>query len=294
MRLRLDQLREQTVIYKLTRDYLRRIHGDEAQRADLRLFQQVRQIVERWYEEKLMVVGEDDPIYKRLVIYEDPQPVVESINRGIVAQAAEHERVLPILNHYNPQGSTRHVFGRTSRKTWPTKKSHVNLVVADTDTWEQIAAKTLEKLPAVESYVKNAFLDFRIPYISGGKERSYLPDYLIRLRTSKLRTGNLILEISGFNQDKELKRWAVRERWLPAVNNARSQLGLPPWYFAEITDIADIKPALTLAIRRIVEEIDAAPDTLGEALRLLASLPDDFYLDGREDPPLFEQREPFE
>jgi len=52
MRLRLDQLREQTVIYKLTRDYLRRIHGDEAQRADLRLFQQVRQIVERWYEEK--------------------------------------------------------------------------------------------------------------------------------------------------------------------------------------------------------------------------------------------------
>lgn len=294
MRLRLDELREQTVIYKLTRDYLRRIHGDEAQRADLRLFQQVRQIVERWYEEKLMVVGEDDPIYKRLVIYEDPQPVVESINRGIVAQAAEHERVLPILNHYNPQGSTRLVFGRTSRKTWPTKKSHVNLVVADTDTWEQIAAKTLEKLPAVESYVKNAFLDFRIPYISGGKERSYLPDYLIRLRTSKLRTGNLILEISGFNQDKELKRWAVRERWLPAVNNARSQLGLPPWYFAEITDIADIKPALTLAIRRIVEEIDAAPDTLGEALRLLASLPDDFYLDGREDPPLFEQREPFE
>ncbi len=86
----------------------------------------------------------------------------------------------------------------------------------------------------------------------------------------------------------------MRERWLPAVNNARSQLGLPPWYFEEITDIDDIKPALTQAIRRIVSEIDAAPDTLGEALRLLATLPDDFYLEGREDPPLFEQREPFE
>jgi type III restriction enzyme len=49
MRLKLEELRDQTVIYKLTRDYLRRIHGDEAQRADLRLFQQVRQIVERWY-----------------------------------------------------------------------------------------------------------------------------------------------------------------------------------------------------------------------------------------------------
>lgn len=294
MRLKLDELRDQTVIYQLTRDYLRRVHGDEAQRADLRLFQQVRHIVERWYDEKLKVVGEDDLIFKRLVIYEDPQPVVESINRGIVAHASERERVLPILNHYNPQGSTRHVFGHTSRKTWPTKKSHVNLVVADTDTWEQIAAKTLERIPAVESYVKNAFLGFQIPYISGGKERRYLPDYLIRLRTPKLRSAHLIVEITGFNQDKELKRWAVRERWLPAVNNARNRLGLPPWYFEEITDIEDIKPALTQAIRRIVDEIDAAPDTLGEALRLLATLPDDFYLEGREDPPVFEQREPFE
>ena len=294
IRLKLDEVRDQTVIYQLTRDYLWRIHGDAAQRADLRLFQQVRQIVERWYEEKLKVVGEDDPIYKRLVIYEDPQPVVESINRGIVAQAAESERVLPILNHYNPQGSTRHVFGHTSRKTWPTKKSHVNLVVADTDTWEQIAARTLEKIPAVESYVKNAFLGFHIPYLSGGKERTYLPDYLIRLRTPKLRTAQLILEITGFNQDKELKRWAVRERWLPAVNNARGKLGLPPWYFEEIADIENIKPALTQAIRRIVEEVDAAPDSLVEILDLLASLPDDFYPDGRHDTAAFEQREPFE
>jgi hypothetical protein len=42
MRLKLDELRDQAVIYKLTRDYLRRIHGDDAQRNDLRLFQQVR------------------------------------------------------------------------------------------------------------------------------------------------------------------------------------------------------------------------------------------------------------
>jgi hypothetical protein len=106
--------------------------------------------------------------------------------------------------------------------------------------------------------------------------------------------ANLILEITGFNQDKELKRWAVRERWLPAVNNARDKLGLPAWYFEEIADIEDIKPALTQAIRRIVDEIDAAPDSLVEILDLLASLPDDFYPDGRHDSAAFEQREPFE
>jgi len=293
LRAKLETLRDQQVIYKLTKDYLLRVHDDK-QRNDLRLFQQVKTIVGQWYHQKLKIKGEDDPIYKRLVIYDDPQPIVESINRGIVAHATERERVLPILNHYNPVGSTAHVFGHTSRKTWPTKKSHVNLVVADTETWEQIAAKTLEKIPAVESYVKNAFLGFTIPYIDHGKERDYLPDYLVRLRTPKLREAMLLLEITGFNKDKELKRWAVNERWLPAVNNARSKLGLAPWYFAEIDDIDDIKPALTRTVGNIVDEIDAAPDTLGEALRLLASLPQDFYLEGREDPPIYEQREPFE
>jgi type III restriction enzyme len=284
LRAELDALRDQQVIYKLTKDYLLRVH-DKKQRNDLRLFQQVKTIVGQWYEQKLKVKGEDDPIYRRLIIYDDPQPIVESINRGIVAHASERERVLPILNHYNPLGSTAHVFGHTSKKTWPTKKSHINLVVADTDTWEQIAAKTLEKIPAVESYVKNAFLGFSVPYIDKGKERNYLPDYLVRLRTPKLREAMLLLEITGFNKDKELKRWAVNERWLPAVNNARKRLGLSPWYFAEIDDIEDIKPRLTKTIQRIVDEIDAAPDTLGEALRLLASLPDDFYPDGRHDPP---------
>lgn len=294
LRLKLEEVRDQEVLYHLTKEYLRRVHGDEASRADMRLFARAKAIVTRWYEEKLELVGESDPVYKRLVKYEPIQAVVESINRGIIAHAAEHDRVLPVLNHYNPQGSTAHVFGHTAKNTWATKKSHVNLVVADTDTWEQIAAKTLEKLPQVESYVKNAFLGFAIPYIANGKERDYLPDYLIRLRTPKLRSANLLLEITGLNKDKELKRWYVRERWLPAVNNARDKLGLAPWYFEEITDIENIKPALEKAIKRIVEEIDAAPDTVGEALRLLASLPDDFYIEGREDPPIFEQREPFE
>ena len=261
LRARLEDLRDQQVLYTLTKEYLLRVH-DEKQRHDLRLFQQVKTIVGQWYEQKLKLKGETDPLYKRLIIYDDPQPIVESINRGIVAHAAETERVLPILNHYNPLGTTAHVFGHTSKKTWPTKKSHINLVVADTDAWEQIAAKTLERIPAVESYVKNAFLGFAIPYIQGGKEREYLPDYLVRIRHANGETANLILEITGFNKDKELKRWAVRERWLPAVNNMRQKLGLAPWHFAEITDIDDIKPALERIVGDIVAEIDArAADT---------------------------------
>ncbi len=285
MRVRLEDKRDQEVIYKLTAEYLKRHQGDAFGRADMRLFANARRIVEQWYNEKLEVVGESSSIYKRLVVHENMQAVTENINLGIVAHASERERVLPLFNHYQPEGSTRHVFGHTAKKTFPTKKSHVNLVVADTDTWEQVAAKTLEKLPAVESYVKNAFLGFSIPYTQAGKERQYVPDYLIRLRTPKLREASLLLEITGFNKDKELKRWYVNERWLPSVNNVREKQGLPPWYFVEITDIDNIKPALEKAIGAIVDEVDSAPDTIGEALRLLASLPDDFYIEGREDPP---------
>ena len=285
LRLKLEDIRDQEVIYTLTKEYLRRMHGDDSARPDMRLFARAKAIVTRWYGENIELVGETDPVFRRLVKYESMQAVAENINLGVVAHAAEHNRVLPILNHYNPEGSTAHVFGHTAKKTFPTRKSQVNLVVADTDVWEQVAAKTLEKLQAVESYVKNAFLGFAIPYVSDGKQRNYLPDYLVRIRTPKLRRANLLLEITGFNQDKSLKRWTVRERWLPAVNNAREKLGLAPWYFEEIEDIENIKPLLEKAIQRIVEEVDTPPDTLGEALRLFAELPDDFYIEGREDKP---------
>lgn len=258
MRVKLEDMRDQHVIYKLTAEYLKRqqSRGDDLARADLRLFTQARRIVEQWYASKLELVGEADLIFKRAVIYEDMQGISESINLGVVAHAAEHQRVLPLFNHYQPEGSTRNVSGHTAKKTYPTKKSHVNLVVADTDTWEQLAAKTLEKTSAVESYVKNAFLGFSIPYVADGKERHYLPDYLIKIKSAEGRYAQLILEITGFNKDKELKRWFVNERWLPAINNVRSKLGLPPWFFAEISDIDNIKPQLEAIIGGIAADLD--------------------------------------
>lgn len=294
LEVKIDEIRDQYVVFHLTQIMMRSMAGNVAERADMRLFGTVRKIVQQWYDEVLEVVGEADPKWKRLVIYENPTPTTESINRGILSHAAEHERVLPLLNHYNPTGSTAHVFGHTAKPTYPGKKSHVNLVVADTDLWEQVAAKHLDRIKEVESYVKNAFLGFNIPYVQDGKEHRYQPDYIVRLRTPKLRRANLILEITGFNRDKAIKRWYVRERWLPAVNNAREKLGLAPWYFEEIEDIDNLKPQLEAAIRRIIGEVDAAPDTIGEALGLLARLPHDFYLEGREDRPHFEQRESFE
>jgi len=77
------------------------------------------------------------------------------------------------------------------------------------------AAKTLEKLPEVESYVKNAFLGFHNPYISGGKERTYLPDYLIRLR--------------AVSRDGVPGPWGEPQRFVVPAPPAAPPTGLNPW-----------------------------------------------------------------
>ncbi len=133
---------------------------------------------------------------------------------------------------------------------YPTVKSHVNLVVADTDGWEQIAAKTLEEIEEVEAYVKNAYLGFTIPYVSAGKDRWYYPDFIARCRRKDTgEVKNLVIEITGMNQDKADKRWTMENYWLPAVNAIRAKYQMEKWEFIDIAnDIRDIK-------NRLVEKI---------------------------------------
>lgn len=108
----------------------------------------------------------------------------------------------------------------------------------------------------VESYVKNAFLGFSIPYTADGRERQYFPDYIARIKTQDDNRFNLLIEITGFSKDKTFKRWYVKERWLPAVNATRRKLGQDPWYFIEITDIECVESELTENIQNLATDID--------------------------------------
>ena len=151
-----------------------------------------------------------------------------------------------MLNYYNPFGSTKYVNGNTTKEVYETAKSHVNYVVADTDAWEQICAKTLEELPQVQSYVKNAFLGFTIPYVGAGKDKLYYPDFIARCVTKNGEVVNLVIEVTGMNKDKDDKKWYVENRWLPAVNEVRDKYNMQEWHFIEIAnDIRNIKQQLT-------------------------------------------------
>jgi len=183
-----------------------------------------------------------------LLFHFDEREYCNHILQAIAAQSRETDRILPVLHPYHPFGTTADVHAVTRRKNkpWVTEKSHVNYVIADTGKWEQIAAKSLEEMEEVVSYVKNQFLDFAIPYVYKGiKDRLYYPDFIARCRTGKGEMLNLIIEITGMSQDKEDKKWYVENRWLPAVSTIQEQYGFDRWAFIEISgDIRDIKNEL--------------------------------------------------
>jgi len=245
----LRDLRDQQVVYRLARAVLHHYYRDEDGRPMASRFGDVRGIVEEWYETRVRPINVDDPFFRRILYYWDSKRVADHINRAIRTGDNGEPRILPVFNHYNRDGRTRFVDGWTTKPTYPTTKSHVNLVVADTGSWEQIAAKTLEEMDEVEAYVKNEFLGFTIPYTADdGRDRRYFPDFIARVRTAG-GLAHLVIEITGMNRDKTAKKWAVEERWLPAVNATADRHEFGRWAFVEIAgDIRPIKEELRAAM----------------------------------------------
>ncbi len=83
----------------------------------------------------------------------------------------------PILRPYDTLGSTRYVDFDTTRPVYATRadKCHISHVVADTESWEQKMAQTLEDMDEVVRYVKNHNLGFTIPYTSTAKNTTTSP-----------------------------------------------------------------------------------------------------------------------
>lgn len=240
------ELRDAQVIYVLTQRLIQQYYTDHEKGREFQLFGQLKRIVEKWYNSQVEIIGGDgSKEIRRLVIFWNQKETATSIYEGIRRANTDNEQIKAILNYYNPTGSTKYVFGTTSKEVYPTRKSHVNYVVADTDSWEQIAAKTLEELPEVKSYVKNHFLDFKIPYLVGAIEHMYVPDFIAVVKTGSGKEVNLIIEISGLSNDrlghKDFKRKYTKDFWLPAANNLKIY-GI--WDFVEVSDIDNIKAIL--------------------------------------------------
>src|SRR5207248_11717479 len=109
-------------------------------------------------EEKVVVTGGYSLGYL-MTIAEAQALAAEAVWNAIVRQEGNRrERLRPMINRFDPVGSTGDVDFQTRKRTVPAEKSqvsHVPLDGKDGNTWEQLLASELELNRNVKSYVKS-------------------------------------------------------------------------------------------------------------------------------------------
>lgn len=246
------ELRDSQVIYYFAHLMIREFYTSKEHGQQFQKFPDIRNIVETWYHEQLEIQGGDgSPEQKRLVMLWNYKAVLDNIIEGIHQANADHEEITAVLNYYNPEGSTRYVYRPTNKDVYPTQKSHINYVIAEDNSWQQIAAMKLDSMDCVVSWVKNTYLDFRIPYTVGDENKEYKPTFIVKVQKGD-SIINLIVECQDFDADntgnKEAKRHYLKDYWIPAANNLKTY---GQWDLLEVRDIDQLEKLINEKIKQI-------------------------------------------
>ena len=218
----------QTIEFEIARQVVFALVGDQEHSPDPKsnprlrlqsrhqLFPQVLRLVHAYIDRKVDCRGVDP---RELGQEKYFQRVVERMIAAIRPDDSQGEPpLMPILNRYKPIGTTAEVDFKTTRPCQGTQRSHINLVAADTATWEQSAAFRLEQAAlagTVKFYARNDGLGFVIPYDYLGVSQHYEPDFLVKLANGV----TLVLEIKGMVTDQDHAKHEAAKRWVAAVNN---------------------------------------------------------------------------
>ncbi len=164
-------------------------------------------------KEKLICIGTAKPC-DVLLAGKYHTAVVDSLHQAISYGGVDNHEMPRIPKGADGRGSTDFVDFHTHKPTYPVTKCHINLLVADTKTWEQSTGYALDTHPGVIKWVKNEHLNFDIPYRKAGTPSRYIPDFIAVLDTGL----NLIIETKGRYLDDADRKAKAADRWVKAVN----------------------------------------------------------------------------
>lgn len=242
----LKKRRPQEVAFQLAKLVLEEKFRDDGGNTKPWLFPQLLEIARRWLAE--CVTCKDNTFPQMLLLKELAYSGAERIYKAVVDSTRQEKILKPILQPYDSIGSSRYVDFDTIRPTYETRpdKCHVNRVVADTESWEQKLAQSLESMDEVICYVKNDHVGFSIPYTLNGEQENYRPDYIIRVNDGPEDPLNLILEVTGARDEKKAAKVSTAsDLWVPAVNNHG---GFGRWAFLEVSDPWDAQNTVRKAM----------------------------------------------
>lgn len=250
----LRDIRQSTIIFRLTQRLLYTQYRDPGEEPKLHLFGQLKRIVRAWLDGGYLRCRGDT--YPAQVLYQEIADLACQKIKAAISEAMSSDRpIKAILDAYNPTGSTMFVNFTTSKTTrWQTdpRRSHINWVVCDSD-WEAELCRVVEAHPRVRAYVKNQGLGLEVPYQFGAQKRTYLPDFIVQIDDGQPDPLNLVVEIKGFRgEDAKEKATTMRTYWVPGVNNL-GRFGR--WAFAEFTDVY----AIAEEFRRLVDALISPP-----------------------------------
>jgi type III restriction enzyme len=254
----LGDIRQSTVLFKLTQHLLYTKWRDPGEKPKLHLFGPLKRITKQWLDTCLVCKG---GTYPAQLLYDELADIAcNRITAGITRAFEGQRPIKALLNSYNPTGSTTYVRFNTSRTDrWETspKSCHINWVILDSD-WEAEFCRVAESHPKVKAYVKNHNLGFEVPYRYGSESRKYLPDFIVLVDDGHGLEDllHLIVEIKGYRgEDAKEKKSTMDTYWVPGVNNLK-QYGR--WAFAEFTEVyqieADFKDKIENSFNTMIEK----------------------------------------
>lgn len=235
----LGDVRPSTLLFHLTQRLLYTHWRDPGEDPKLHLFGQLKRITKEWLDTCLVCKG---GTYPAQLMYQQLADMACNRITAAITRYFQNERpICALLDPYNPAGSTAHVRFNTSKTSlWTTRadKSHINLVVLDSD-WEAEFCRVAEVHPKVRAYVKNHALGLEVPYRYGPETRKYFPDFIVKLDDGTPEGLNLIIEIKGYRrEDAKEKKSTMDTYWVPGVNHLGT---FGRWAFAEFRDVYEIE-----------------------------------------------------
>jgi type III restriction enzyme len=254
-------VRPSQVLYELTSHLVLNRWRDPGGEAQLQLFGQLKRIAKQWLDRYLICKGGTYPAQLKYKMLADMacNRIIAGINNKFVGERL----IKPVLDPYNPIGSTKYVRFNTSRADrWDTKgpppKNQVNWIVLDSD-WEAEFCRVAESHSKVIAYTKNHNLGLEVPYRYGSEPRKYLPDFIVLVDDGRGTDDllHLVIEIKGYRrEDAKEKKSTMDTYWVQGVNNLGSY---GRWAFAEFTDIylieADFKAKVESAFNQMIESV---------------------------------------